>query len=438
MFDWITHGLGSLFGFVGGAASSVAGWAWDKVTGGIYTWLAKGLALLIEWVWGVLDQTTTPRLDAPWYVHSIAKPIELLALSVTVALMLASAIQAALAGRPEQIGDAVKEGARVIVASALTIAVIDALLGVTDAASNSLWATGRPDLVEMIEKVTTVAATSGPLSQTFVGPLCLLVGFVGLLGLVVTLMMRSALLYVAAGLAPLVWSSSILPMFRTSSRKLVHLLVALIFSKLAIVVTLLVSVALIAHTGDSTGGTSVVNDGAQAVGTLMSGFICFLVASASPFVLYRLMPTVEGAVVGAGVAGGWGRSATNAAQAALMVKSAGASTAASAATRTVAGQSTPGTAVGRESTGGRAGTSPLATQGVSGAARAADSATRPDQSGSTGTGNPKPGGAAPGSQPQAMPVGGPPPVGERSSHPLPSPSPHRAPVPAGDQSEEES
>ena len=35
--------------------------------------------------------------------------------------MLASATQAALAGRPEQIGDAVKEGVKAIVASALTV-----------------------------------------------------------------------------------------------------------------------------------------------------------------------------------------------------------------------------------------------------------------------------------------------------------------------------
>ena len=338
MFNWVVGGLGSMFGFVGEAAGQVAGWAWEKVTVGIYTWLANGLALLIEWVWGVLDSGTTPQVTAPWFSTELGRPIAALALAVTIAMMLASATQAALAGRPEQIGDAVKEGMRAIVATALTVTVIDVLIGIVDEASAMVWASGRADLVTMLEQVAQVAAAGGPLATTFVGPLCLLVGFIGLIGLVVALMMRSALIYVAAALAPLVWSSAVLPMFRGSSRKLIHLLVALIVSKLAIVITLVVAVKLTGNVGGDPDSSAAVNDGAAAVGTLMSGFVCFLIASVTPFVLYKLMPTVEGAMVGAGVAGGWGRSLTTGAHTAMMVKSFGASSAASAATRGVAGQ----------------------------------------------------------------------------------------------------
>ena len=338
MFNWVVGGLGSMFGFVGEAAGQVAGWAWEKVTVGIYTWLANGLALLIEWVWDVLDSGTTPQVTAPWFSTELGRPIAALALAVTIAMMLASATQAALAGRPEQIGDAVKEGMRAIVATALTVTVIDVLIGIVDEASAMVWASGRADLVTMLEQVAQVAAAGGPLATTFVGPLCLLVGFIGLIGLVVALMMRSALIYVAAALAPLVWPSAVLPMFRGSSRKLIHLLVALIVSKLAIVITLVVAVKLTGNVGGDPDSSAAVNDGAAAVGTLMSGFVCFLIASVTPFVLYKLMPTVEGAMVGAGVAGGWGRSLTTGAHTAMMVKSFGASGAASAATRGVAGQ----------------------------------------------------------------------------------------------------
>jgi len=338
MFQWALGGLGSLFGFVGDAVGSVAGWAWDKVTTGIYTWLANGLALLIEWVWSILDSGTTPRLTASWFRNDLAAQVGLLALAVTVAMMLASAMQAALAGRPEQIGDAVKEGVRAIVASALTITVVDVLIGVVDEASAMVWQVGRPDLVRMLEGIVLVATTSGPLATTFVGPLCLLIGFLGLIGLVVSLMMRSALIYVAAALAPLVWSANVLPTFRGSARKLIHLTVALVLSKLAIVITLVVAVKLIAHPAGDPDSSSIVNDGAAAVGVLMAGFVCFLIAAVTPLVLYKLMPTVEAAAIGAGVAGGWGRSATAAAHTGLMVKSLGASGAASAATRAVPGQ----------------------------------------------------------------------------------------------------
>ena len=51
----------------GDAFSSVAGWAWDKVTQGVYTWFASGVLMLMEWVWGVLDSATTPRLTDAWF-----------------------------------------------------------------------------------------------------------------------------------------------------------------------------------------------------------------------------------------------------------------------------------------------------------------------------------------------------------------------------------
>jgi hypothetical protein len=338
MFDWVIDGLGSLFGFVTDPIGAAAGWAWDKVTAGIYTWLANGLALLIEWVWLVLDSGTTPRVTDGWFRNELAARVGLIALAVTVAMMLASAVQAALAGRPEQIGDAVKEGTRAIVASALTLTVLDLLVGVVDEGAAMVWQIGRPDLVDMLEAIVVVATTNGPLGTTFVGPMCLLFGFIGLIGLVVALMMRSALIYVVAALAPIVWSANVLPLFRGSARKLVHLAVALVVSKLAIVVTLVVAVKLVANPAGDPDSSALINDAAAAVGTLMAGFMCFLIAAVTPLVLYRLMPTVEAAAVGAGVAGGWGRSVTTAAHTALMVKGIATTRAASAATRVVAGQ----------------------------------------------------------------------------------------------------
>lgn len=377
MFNWTISGLGALFGFVGNAVGSAVGWAWDKVILGIYCWLANGLALLIEWVWSVLDSGTTPRVTVGWFRNELAARVGLIALAVTVAMMLASAMQAALAGRPEQIGDAVKEGIRAIVASALTLTVLNVLIGVTDEAAAMIWQVGRADLVRMLEGMVVVATTTGPLGSTFVGPLCLLFGFIGLLGLVVALMMRSALIYVVAAMAPIVWSVNVLPLFRGSARKLVHLTVALVMSKLAIVITLVVAVKLIAHPAGDPGSTAIINDGAAAVGTLMTGFVCFLIAAVTPMVLYKLMPTVEGAMAGSGIAGGWARGVTTAAHTALMVKSLGASAGASAATRGVSGQNGVAGATGAGAVAGFAGHQPApATAGTGPAGGAARGSTR--------------------------------------------------------------
>jgi len=111
----------------------------------------------------------------------------------------------------------------------------------------------------------------------------------------------------------------------------VHVTVALVLAKPAIAVTLVVGVKLLANAGAP--GADGTTDGAAALGTLISGFACFAIAGLSPWVIYRLLPSVEGAAVSSGIVGGWGRAGLTAAQAGLMVKSLGASAAASAATR---------------------------------------------------------------------------------------------------------
>jgi hypothetical protein len=383
MLGWGLGFLGGLLNFANDPVGAVAGWTFDKVTAGVYEWLARGLALLVEWVWRVLDAGATPRLTEDWFANELAGRVGALALAVTVAMMLASAIQTALAGRPEQVLDAVKEAARAIVATALLVTVVDHMVGIVDAASATVWDIGRDDLVAMIERMVRVSVETGPLGRTFIGPLCQLFGYLGLFGLTISLLMRGALIYLVAAFAPLVFSASILPAMRDSSRRLIHLLVALIASKLAIVISLVVAVQLAANAGAAdTGHTET--DAAAAVGTLVTGFACFLVAAISPAVLYRLMPTVEGAVASAGVVGGWGRAALSVGQAALMAKGLGA---AAAATRAVAGQGGVAGGLGRHQ--GAAGQRGGGGQGSSDSPRVTGlaAATRAATSGQAGSGS---------------------------------------------------
>lgn len=332
---FIFQEAGAVWDFLTGAGGAAAGWVWEQITNGIFNWMAGGVVIFLEWVWGMLDTATTPRVTEDWFMNELAGQILVLALTVTVAMMLASALQAALGGRPEQIIDALKEGPKAVVASVFTITVIDLMLRVVDEMSEIVWEVGRDDMATMVEGILVVA-TAGVLTTTFVGPMLMLFGLIALLGLTVSLLMRSALIYVVAALAPLVWASSVLPVLRGSSRRLVHLLVALIFSKLAIVVTLVIAVKLIANlTAGGFAAETLDEDAGAVIGALLTGFTCFLVASISPFVLYKLMPTVEGAAASSGIAGGWGRSAMALGQTAMMASSIGAS---AAATRAVGGQ----------------------------------------------------------------------------------------------------
>ena len=126
----------------GDAFRRCAGWAWDKVTQGIYTWFASGVLMLMEWVWSVLDSATTPRLTEDWFASELVQPLAAISLSITVAMMLTSAIQAGFGGRPELVVDALKEGPKAIVATALTVVVMDVLIRGADALSPTR--SGRP------------------------------------------------------------------------------------------------------------------------------------------------------------------------------------------------------------------------------------------------------------------------------------------------------
>ena len=317
----------------GDAIGAVTGWAWDKVIQGIYTWFANGLLLLMEWVWGVLDTATTPRLTDDWFQSGLVAPLAGLALAVTIAMMLASAVQAGFGGRPEMIIDALKEAPKAIVATALTVIVMDVLVQGADAFSTVAWQAGRGDAQRLMDGLASTMSAAGPLATTFLGPLAMLFGMVGLLVTTVVLFMRSSLLYLVAAFAPIVWASSVSPVMRGSGRRLIHVTVALVLAKPAITVTLVVGVKLVANA--SIPGTGGEPSAAAALGTLVSGFACFAIAGLSPWVVYRLLPSVEQAAVSSGIVGGWGRAAMTGVQAGLMVKSLGATAAASAATRSL-------------------------------------------------------------------------------------------------------
>lgn len=357
----------------GDALGGVVGWAWDKVIQGIYTWFADGLLLLMEWVWEVLDTATTPRLTEAWFETGLVRPLAGISLGITIALMLGSAVQAGFGGRPELIVDALKEGPRAITASALTVTVMDVLIRGADVLSDVAWQAGRSDAQSVLDGLALTMISAGGLATTFLGPLALLFGMIGLLVTTVVLFMRSSLLYLVAAFAPIVWSSSVSPMMRGSGRRLVHVTVALVLAKPAITVTLVVGVKLLANAGAP--GASGTTDGAAALGTLISGFACFAIAGLSPWVIYRLLPSVEGASVSSGIVGGWGRAGLTAAQAGLMVKSLGANSAASAATRALpqqlpsSGAVAGGTGSAAGASGPSAATGAVAGSGVSGGAR---------------------------------------------------------------------
>ena len=162
-----------------------------------------------------------------------------IALFVTVAMMLMTAIQAALSGAPGADRRRCRRGgAGAWPATAFTLVVMDTMIRFADVIADTVWAQARPNTRDVLDGMIAGVLGGDGWGATFLGPLAVLIGMIGMVVTAVLLFMRSALLYFVAAFAPLVWSTSVLPMFRGGVRRLVQIAVALVLAKPAIVISL--------------------------------------------------------------------------------------------------------------------------------------------------------------------------------------------------------
>ncbi len=286
--------------------TAAAGWAWDTVVNGITDWLAKGFVLLLDFVWSIMDRSSSPRLESEWfrsqagapYVTAVAAATGLLAIFVFCAL-----IQGVLAGRPlELVKRMVFDTPAAVAGILLTASFTQVGVDLVDAMSDGIWSATRPNAVDAVDGLVVTAGSLS--SASFLTPLLLLLGMLALLMLWVVLAVREALIYLVVALAPMAWATSVWPAVALVRRRTIELLAALVFSKLAIAMALSVGLGALGGLG-ATGepGASMVDNGLAEFSTLVVGIITFGLAAFMPFVVIKLVPIVEAAVIAQGISG---------------------------------------------------------------------------------------------------------------------------------------
>ena len=105
------------------------------------------------------------------------------------------------------------------------------------------------------------------------------------------LFVRSSLIYLVVMFAPLAIATRVWGPTRSYARRATETAVALIFSKLAIAVTLATGASLMAGAADTGGNVAMIQ-----------GSAILLLAAFMPFGLMRVIPMMEGAIAGEGVA----------------------------------------------------------------------------------------------------------------------------------------
>ena len=302
LFDGLLNGLGWIWDQTAGRATSAV---WDQIVNGLVSWVVNSITWFVSALLQFFERSSTPTLASNWFAggpigtnaHSPYGVVASLALSVLVLCVLISVVHGLLTGEgPAMIGRIARDVPLSVLGIVATIGVAQVLLGAADelAARILVGTQAGAHATAVLHAVGQVQASSG--QPTFVVFLLGLVAVLGAFVLWVELLVRASLLYVLLALSPFAYAAFVWPSARRILHRLVVLIVALVFSKVVIAVTLAVAASALASS--NTGGLAT---GEAKIGTLLVGTIMFLLAAFSPFLLLRLFPVVEAAVVAHGI-----------------------------------------------------------------------------------------------------------------------------------------
>jgi hypothetical protein len=270
---------------IGGIGSSIFGTGASAALDALSAWVADGSAWLLGQIGAALGATTKISLGAPWFVTRYRSMEGLLAV-LALPLLVASAIQALIRQRASVLlRAAFVQLPLAMVLAGVAVELVTMALAVTDQLSAAV-SSGTPgalgSLTGSIARVLLDSTTStGSAMPTFVAMLCAALVAIAALTLWVELVLRAAAIYVVVLFLPLALACSIWPALIGWCRRLVETLVALIASKLVVVVVLEAAVGAL---GTQSG---------RGFATIVTGIALLILATMAPFTLLKLLPLFE-------------------------------------------------------------------------------------------------------------------------------------------------
>jgi hypothetical protein len=279
-------------GAAGDVAMDVAGDAAEAVAAPIFrqatAWVAGGAGWLVGRVGALIDSTTTPRLESPWFAGQYQQ-MGLLATALALPLLFLAVIQTALSRNPAAIARALAAVPTAFVLTGAAVAIVAALLGITDWAcqviSGQAGSHSREffhDIGTAFTKLTESGGAAGAAPALFVALLASMFAALAALAVWIELLIRSAGIYVCVLFFPIVLVARIWPKLEKWATRLAEGLTALILAKFVVVAVLSVAAGAMA---DSRAGEGF--NGVLAAGALL------VFAAFAPLVLFRLVQFAE-------------------------------------------------------------------------------------------------------------------------------------------------
>jgi len=292
------NGVLTVGGKLAGGAQKVATGV-GKVAGNGLVQRGAALAALVAWViggakWtmdhmaGVVSATTSPTLTAGWFTGLYLR-VEGIGLLFTLLFVCAAAAEALLRSDAGLLARAMCVQLPLsILLTAVATPLVMLLLAASDQLSDGLATVAAGGSTHFLTGTSALVVGGLTVADPFFAVLAggLVVAAGGALW--VELLIREIAVYVVVAMLPLVFAAMVWPARRVWATRAIEVLVALILSKVAIVVVL------------ALGGAALDHAGASGISKLLGGLALVILGAFSPWLLLRLVPMAELAAASVG------------------------------------------------------------------------------------------------------------------------------------------
>lgn len=265
---------------VAGAASSVATSAFDEVA----KEFGKVASAAVTWLWGQVSGATAISLTSAG-IETVLVATGAIATLIAMMLFVIQVSVSALRHEPGGLGRAVRGLGVAFVGSAFAISATGILLAAVDQLSSGVVSFAfHTNLSGLGTKLVVVSALSGGSPAGL-----LLISLVLLLAVVMVwgaLMIRKLLILVSAVFAPLAFSGATADITRGWVRKWIELTIALIASKLILVIIFMLGLSVLDGAGQASGTSG---DLGQSVTQLAIGILILLLGGLAPWAAIKLV-----------------------------------------------------------------------------------------------------------------------------------------------------
>lgn len=270
----------------------VAGEAAATLVSAPFEWLAAAMGEAAGWlftaVWSVFDTTTLVDVTRPEYVK-VYNLIFGIGATLMLLFFLLQLITGLIRRDPSALTRAALGLARSVLGSFLVIALVGLALQITDQLSTGIIQAAGETTASMGDKIAALVAGLGGLTMASPGVGAILIIFLAGLAIAsaaivwLSLLIRKALLLVAVVLAPLAFSGSSWDAAKGWIGKWAMFVLALILSKLVLVVIFLVAVTQV---------SAPISTDLASVSNPLAGIVLMALAGFSPYMVYRFLSFV--------------------------------------------------------------------------------------------------------------------------------------------------